>query len=376
MRKLATVRKIDALEPIDGADLIETASIGGWKVVVKKGEFEVNTFAVYFEIDSFIPNELAPFLTSEGKEPREYNGIKGERLRTVKLRKQISQGLLLPLTVVYDAVKKSLNDLNIKLETMPIIYYEEDMDVSDLLNIHKYEPPMPTQLAGMAKGNFPSFIPKTDEERVQNLSRFLYNWIASQDSWEVTEKYDGSSMTVYIKDGTDEEGNPVRNFGVCSRNLELKDTADNSFWKQARADDIENKLRELVPDRNIAIQGELIGEGIQSNKYRILGTQFHVFTIYDIDKGEYLSSDERVTLAKKLGLNHVEVLEKVSLYRWHRVGTGVNANDVISGLLNYAEGKSVLNNKTEREGVVFKNTRDPSLHFKAISNKFLLKGGE
>lgn len=376
MRKLATIRKIDALEPIDGADLIETASIGGWKVVVKKGEFEVNTFAVYFEIDSFIPNELAPFLTSEGKEPREYNGIKGERLRTVKLRKQISQGLLLPLTIVYDAVKKSLNDLNIKLEAMPIIYYEEDMDVSDLLNIHKYEPPMPTQLAGMAKGNFPSFIPKTDEERVQNLSKFLYNWIASQDSWEVTEKYDGSSMTVYIKDDTDEEGNPVRNFGVCSRNLELKDTADNSFWKQARADDIENKLRELVPDRNIAIQGELIGEGIQGNKYRILGTQFHVFTIYDIDKGEYLSSDERVTLAKKLGLNHVEVLEKVSLYRWHRVGTGVNVNDVISGLLNYAEGKSVLNNKTEREGVVFKNTRDPSLHFKAISNKFLLKGGE
>ena len=375
MRKLATVRKIDALEPIDGADLIETASIGGWKVVVKKGEFEVNTFAVYFEIDSFIPNELAPFLTSEGKEPREYNGIKGERLRTVRLRKQISQGLLLPLTVVYDAVKKSLNDLNIKLETMPIIYYEEDMDVSDLLNIHKYEPPMPTQLAGMAKGNFPSFIPKTDEERVQNLSKFLYTWIESQDSWEVTEKYDGSSMTVYIKDGTDEEGNPVRNFGVCSRNLELKDTADNSFWKQARADDIENKLRELVPDRNIAIQGELIGEGIQGNKYKILGTQFHVFTIYDIDKGEYLSSDERVTLAKKLGLNHVEVLEKVSLYR-SPAGTSVNVNDVISGLLDYAEGKSVLNNKTEREGVVFKNTRDPSLHFKAISNKFLLKGGE
>ena len=375
MRKLANVRKIDALEPIDGADLIETASIGGWKVVVKKGEFEVNTFAVYFEIDSFIPNELAPFLTSEGKEPREYNGIKGERLRTVRLRKQISQGLLLPLTVVYDAVKKSLNDLNIKLETMPIIYYEEDMDVSDLLNIHKYEPPMPTQLAGMAKGNFPSFIPKTDEERVQNLSKFLYTWIESQDSWEVTEKYDGSSMTVYIKDGTDEEGNPVRNFGVCSRNLELKDTADNSFWKQARADDIENKLRELVPDRNIAIQGELIGEGIQGNKYKILGTQFHVFTIYDIDKGEYLSSDERVTLAKKLGLNHVEVLEKVSLYR-SPAGTSVNVNDVISGLLDYAEGKSVLNNKTEREGVVFKNTRDPSLHFKAISNKFLLKGGE
>lgn len=374
MRKLATVRKIDALEPIDGADLIETAVIGGWKVVVKKGEFTVNSLAVYFEIDSWIPTELAPFLTSEGKEPREYNGIKGERLRTVRLRKQISQGLLLPVTVLYSAVENRLKEFGVALETIPLIV-EEDMDVSDLLNIHKYEPPMPTQLAGMAKGNFPSFIPKTDEERVQNLSRSLYQWIGSDDQWEVTEKYDGSSMTVYIKNAADEEGNPIRKFGVCSRNLELKDTEENSFWRQARADDIENKLRELVPDRNIAIQGELIGEGIQSNKYRILGTQFHVFTIYDIDKGEYLNSEERVALAEKLGLNHVKVLEKVSLYR-SPAGTSVNVNDVIAALLNYAEGKSVLNAQTEREGVVFKNTRDPSLHFKAISNKFLLKNGE
>jgi RNA ligase (TIGR02306 family) len=164
MRKLATVRKIDALEPIDGADLIETAVIGGWKVVVKKGEFTVGELATYFEIDSWIPTELAPFLTSEGKEPREYNGIKGERLRTVKLRGAISQGLLLPVTVLYTAVETRLKEFGVALETIPLIV-NEDMDVSDLLNIHKYEPPMPTQLAGMAKGNFPSFIPKTDEER-------------------------------------------------------------------------------------------------------------------------------------------------------------------------------------------------------------------
>jgi RNA ligase (TIGR02306 family) len=209
----------------------------------------------------------------------------------------------------------------------------------------------------------------------QNLSRSLYQWIGSEDLWEASEKLDGSSMTVYIKNAVDEEGNPTRRFGVCSRNLELKDTEENSFWRQARADDIENKLRELVPDRNLAIQGEIIGESIQGNKYRILGTQFHVFTIYDIDKGEYLTSEERVALAGKLGLNHVKVLEKISLYR-SPAGTSVNVNDVIAALLTYAEGKSVLNAQTEREGIVFKNTRDPSLHFKAISNKFLLKNGE
>ena len=97
MRKLATIRRIDALTPIDGADAIECATVGGWKVVVKKGEYTVGDLAVYCEIDSWIPTELAAFL-SKGKEPREFEGIKGERLRTVKLRGQLSQGLLLPLT--------------------------------------------------------------------------------------------------------------------------------------------------------------------------------------------------------------------------------------------------------------------------------------
>jgi RNA ligase (TIGR02306 family) len=364
MRKLATVRKIDALEPIDGADLIETATIGGWKVVVKKGELSVGQLAVYFEIDSFIPTELAPFLTSENKKPREYNGIKGERLRTVRLRKQISQGLLLPLTVIYDAVKKSLDDLNIKLETIPIIYYEEDMDVSDLLNIHKYEPPMSTQLAGMAKGNFPSFIPKTDEERVQNLSRSLYKWASSDDyEVEISEKIDGSSMTVYAKDSTDEQGAYLQKFGVCSRNLELKETEGNSFWAMANSLDLRNKLAKL--GRNIAIQGELFGTGINGNHYRSTEHRFWVFSIYDINKGEYLNSNDRIELCKELELEHVPVLGYMNL-----------RDQTIDGLLAMAEGKSVVNPIVEREGVVLKCVSNPQIHFKCISNKFLLKGGD
>jgi RNA ligase (TIGR02306 family) len=152
MRKLATIRVIDALNPIEGADAIECATIGGWKVVVKKGEFNVGDRAVYCEIDSWIPTELAPFL-SKGKEPREFEGIKGERLRTVKLRGQLSQGLLLNL----DSAIPQTNS------------FADGDDVSELLNIVKWEMPMNAQLAGMAKGNFPSQIPKTDQERVQNL---------------------------------------------------------------------------------------------------------------------------------------------------------------------------------------------------------------
>lgn len=104
MRKLASIRKIDELRPIPGADAIECALVGGWTVVVKKGEFAAGDLAVYCEIDSWIPVDLAPFLV-KGKEPREFEGIKGERLRSIKLRKQISQGLLLKIEDCFDIVE-------------------------------------------------------------------------------------------------------------------------------------------------------------------------------------------------------------------------------------------------------------------------------
>ena len=97
MRKMATVRKINAIGPIEGADAIEVATVGGWKVVAQKGLYNVGDLAVYFEIDSWIPNTLAPFLTKPGQHPKVFEGIEGERLRTIKLRGQISQGLLMPL---------------------------------------------------------------------------------------------------------------------------------------------------------------------------------------------------------------------------------------------------------------------------------------
>ena len=185
MRKLATIRKIDALTPIVGADAIECAAVGGWKVVVKKGEYTVGDLAVYCEIDSWIPTELAPFL-SKGKEPRVYEGILGERLRTVKLRGQLSQGLLLPLEPTCANIESELF---------------EGLDVSLPLGIVKWERLLNAQLAGMAKGNFPSLIPKTDQERVQNLKSEIAQAAEDGLEFEVTEKLEGSSMTVYLMDG-------------------------------------------------------------------------------------------------------------------------------------------------------------------------------
>ena len=135
MRKLASIQKILDIGPIPGADAIEVATINAWKVVVKKGEFDVGDLVIYMEVDSWVPSTLAPFL-SKGKEPREYEGIKGERLRTVRLRGQVSQGLILPVHYADPG-----------LGIVPF-HYVEGQDVSQALGIVKYEPPIPACLAG------------------------------------------------------------------------------------------------------------------------------------------------------------------------------------------------------------------------------------
>ena len=328
MRKMATVRRIDAINQIPDADSIECAVIGGWKVVTKKGEYKPGDLAVYCEIDSWIPNELAPFL-SKG-EPKEYNGIKGERLRTVRLRKQLSQGLLLPYSILG------------RIGT-------EDEDVSEELNIQKWEAPVNPQLAGQVKGNFPSRIPKTDQERVQNLSKELEQY--ADQVFEVTEKLEGSSMTCYMIDGE---------FGVCSRNMDLKRDENNTFWRVAIEQSIENKMRTLASD-NYAIQGELIGPGIQGNIYNLNKHTFRVFDIYDIDAGEYVFPETRHQIVEALGLTHVPLIGFLA----------IQAN--MDYLLETAEGKSLLNDKQEREGLVYKAAQG-QFSFKAISNKYLLKG--
>ena len=341
MRKLATIRKIDALRPIPDADAIECAVVGGWTAVVKRGEFKAGDLAVYCEIDSWIPHALAPFL-SKGKEPRVFDGIAGERLRTMKLRGQLSQGLLLPFAIM----KPFFDD----------ILFTEGVDVSELLGIVKYEAPIPAQLAGEVKGMFPGWIQKTDQERIQNLKEELDYWLKEQHVWEVTEKLDGSSMTVFLRDGE---------FGVCSRNLELKPSETNSLWKVAVRNDLELKLRRA--NRNLALQGELIGEGIQGNPYKQKGQEFFLFDIYDIDTSKYFTPAERKAFVEEHDIKHVPVLA----FGAELADTlGVNS---IDGILRFAEGKSVMGMiGCEREGVVFKS-KAMQCSFKAISNKFLLR---
>jgi RNA ligase (TIGR02306 family) len=340
MRKMASIRKIDDIRPIDGADAIECAVVGGWTVVVKKGEFAVGDLAVYCEIDSWIPTELAPFL-SKGKDPREYEGVRGERLRTVKLRGQLSQGLLLPLTVM----NPRMDELGDYLDDA------EGFDCSEWLNIKKWEMQVPAQLAGQVKGNFPSLIPKTDQERVQNLVKEIAAAAESGAQFEVTEKLEGSSMTCYLIDGV---------FGVCSRNLDLKRDEHNTFWSVAISEGIEEKMRNApIGDGGFAIQGELIGPGIQGNIYKLSKPEFRVFDIYRIDEGKYVNPANRLKLVEIMGLKHVPVIT-----------TSFRLDHTVEQLLSMAEHMSELAN-TEREGIVFKEMNG-GMTFKAISNKYLL----
>ncbi|CUI03862.1 RNA ligase (ATP) [Massilia antarctica] len=324
MRKLATVRKVIDIAPIPGADAIECVTVDGWKVVSKKGEYQIGGNALYLEVDSWVPEVLAPFLC---KDKREFNGVAGARLRTIKLRGQISQGLLLP-------APDGANDGD---------------DLTDALGIQKYEPPVPAELQGIVKGPFPSFVRKTNQERIQNLVDELEEWAGAGLEWEVSEKLDGSSLTAYLFQGE---------FGVCSRNLDLLETDGNSYWKAARDHKLEALLR--ASGRNLAVQGELIGPGVQGNPYGVGAPQLHVFDVYDIDSGRYLKPAERMAFLDGAGIRHCPVLDSQNL-----------AGATVASLLGSAEAKSALNASTEREGLVFK-CLGADVSFKAISNKFLL----
>jgi RNA ligase (TIGR02306 family) len=285
----------------------------------------------------------------------------GFRLKTIRLRGVVSQGLILPYSIIPIAQFATAWDL------------PEGMDVTEMLKIVKYDPPIPAQLAGKVKGNFPSWIPKTDETRIQNLTEEYQRWRTDPNlSFYTTEKLDGSSFTCYLRDGQ---------FGVCSRNLELAEPEpfvpglvmcedgierprqENTFWKVVREMGIREKLEKACQKlgKNLSIQGEIYGSGIQGNPYNIKGQTLRLYNIFDIDAQEYFGLPMFLTTAEHLlEIPTVPVLEM-----------NFQLQDTIEDLLAYAEGKSVLNSNTEREGVVVRS-HDRSISFKAISNIFLL----
>lgn len=346
-RKLASIRQISEIKPHTNADALEIAIVDGWQCVIKKGEFRPGDKAVYFEVDSVLPvRPEFEFLRKSCYIEKDWLPAgEGFRLKTIRLRGELSQGLLIPVSKLFDESEVHVGQ-----------------DVTELLNVVKWDPPVPAQLAGLARGNFPSFIQKTDQERIQNIwteVKQQYNELA----FEVTVKLDGSSCTYYHNNG---------DVGVCSRNLSLKleGNEDNTFVKYA----LDNNVLEVLSQvgDNIAIQGEMIGPGIQGNREKLQKPEFFVFDIYLIDDQRYATRSERMFILEKIKaltgkqFNHVPYLGEMTLEQFN----------TIEDILSFAEGPSL--NHPVREGIVFKsvavvNGSVPS--FKVISNRFLLETG-
>lgn len=334
MRKLATVAIISAVKPIEGADKICAYKVRNWWVVDGKGKYNVGQKVVYYEIDSLLPikNEFEFLRTSSYKKLSD--NTEGFRLRTIKLRGQISQGLI---TNLPDFVSEAS--------------VEDGDDLTEQLGVTKYEPPIPFSMSGNVKGNFPSFVPKTDEERIQNIAEREFN------SWKnvpayITEKIDGSSVTVYYNNG---------NFGVCSRNQELALNENNSFVSAVLELDLENKLRNL--GKNIALQGELHGFGVQGNHYKKSSRGIAFFTAFDIDSYSRIGYDDFIKITSDLNLTTVPVLnDNFNILDTHS----------IDDLISMADGESALNKDVKREGIVIRG-KNGEFSVKCISNAWLIK---
>lgn len=345
MRQLASIRQAREIKPIDGADRIQMCTVDGWQCVVKVGEFQPSDLGVYFEIDSFLPakDERFSFLSNDFSE---FEGETGARLRTRKFKGQVAQGLFLPLSIFPEINGATLGQ-----------------DVTDILGIKKWEAPIPASLGGDVKGAFPSFVQRSDQERVQNLVEEIE---ANQgEEFEVSYKLDGTSMTVYRK--TEVDGVI---YGVCGRNWEFYDTTENAYNQMARKRLLREALDVLFEKygRDYAFQGELVGEGIQANYEKIKGQEFFVYAIFDINAGDYVSPElrhELMACVQEAGftIKHVPVFNaKFTL------------NHSIEELLALAEGQG-MNVGVEREGFVYKR-KDGKFSFKTISNKYLLKKKE
>jgi RNA ligase (TIGR02306 family) len=346
-RKLVSIQKIEEILPIEGADRIEKIRIKGWWVVSQKGVYKTGDLVLFYEIDSFLPIIPEYDFLLKGASPKKMlvEGVEKEgiRLRTVKLRKQISQGLIMPLSLL-DDVDEIVYNVNIENVKKDI-----GADVSELLGIIKYEPPISANLSGIIKGSFPYFIPKTDEERIQNIPEILNEPI--NEFW-ISEKCDGVSVSFYKKDGI---------FGVCSRNLELSD-CDCTQWNYAK----EKNLINLLPE-GFAIQGELVGEKIQGNPLKIKGHKVYFFNVYDINNRRYYNFNEF-----KYFIENIMMSETVPVIKQN-----TNIPRAVEELIKLAEGKSILNINVEREGIVIRpmiesKFKDERFSFKAINNVYLL----
>lgn len=349
MRSLVHIEKIHSIEPIDGADKIELVKLLDWQCVAKKGEFKIGDLAVYHEIDCVLPE----------KPEYEFLRDKKFRIRTIKLRGCLSQGLALPLSVLPDGNYKEGQNVT---ELVGAVHHDKDSRVNFERSKKISKSPLLKFLFKFslfrkiyfffnkkAKGyQWPEFVSHTDEENVQSLFSKIKAQYGDK-SFYVTEKVDYQSATYFTR--TVKKPflflfkRSVKEFGVLSR-TQWKKTDDGSLWWQnAKKYNIENILRKY--DRDLTIQGESGDTKVQGNKYKITEPTFWVFNIIDNQTGYHFSLEEMEAFCKENNLNIVPVLDR-----------SFKLPETVLELIEYSKGKSKINNKTEREGVVLRLIED------------------
>lgn len=399
-RELAYVVLIDGIEPIPGYDRVETAIVGGWHIIVQKDQFKIGDPAIYFEIDSRVPKDKECFAFLE---KRNY------KIKTLKMCGTISQGLLMHASdfgwdiifdgtktpYIYDGKKAHYADDESRFLTkvLGITYADDEDNKRKAPSVDKYKKmsqrhpnifkkPWARWLMKRSwgrklmfmffgkkkdkKGGWPSWVAKTDEERIQNMP-----WILNDTGrWIITEKIDGSSTTFTMKRGK----HGKNEFYVCSRNV-CFDSVDkpcyydtNIYWEMAQKYDMYNiltKLLEIAPEAEwVTIQGETYGSGVQKRDYSMNDHDFKAFNLIFSHCGRY-GTLEMQTLLEGLGVPCVPVVNDDFYF------DEIKGENKVDSLLEMATGESAVDGKP-REGFVLRSA-DGTKSFKAVSNSFLLK---
>ena len=331
MRSLVTVQRVKSIANIPDSDFLELAHVMGWQCVAKKGEFVTGDLGVYFEVDSFLPlEERYEFLRNSSYRNNADNG-EGFRIKTAKMRGQLSQGLLLPLAKFPE------------LEG-----FVEGENVTEKLNVKKWYIPEIGASGGTITGERPNGIPASDEIRIQSALELLDQLKGKP--YYITTKMDGTSGIVYYIDGK---------IGCCSRNKEIKDEETALYWVPVYKYGLKEKFAKL--GKNIVLTGEIIGPGIQRNKLRLAETEWNVFDVKDWDAQKYLPYDEANALCAKLEIPFVPLEERGECFDYS-----------LEQLLEKAKGK--YPSGLDKEGIVVRNANSPkAVSFKALNNDALLK---
>lgn len=359
MRKLASIQRITDITPIEGKDRIALASVLGWHVIINKADFNVGDLCVYVEIDSVMPER------PEFEFLRKCNF----RIKTMKMAGVLSQGICFPLSII-------------KEEGPGHTLWAEGADVTKLIDIKQYEPeqddPLPEETSPKKKhskffnflmrfrlfrrivgprkktGLFPSFVPKTDEVRIQTMPDKL----CDKTPYVLTEKVDGCSGTYVLVRKRFLWVNRDQ-FIVCSRNRALPHDDGRVYWDVAKKYDIKKALSMMLgKNKWIAVQGECVGPKIQGNKYKFKENKFFAFNVIT-PSGRWPSLKAKQELAH-YGINFVPIISE--RYR---------LPDTVDEMLALAHGQSRLGD-TLREGLVCRSLNGQR-SFKAVDPEFLLK---